>query len=102
MSYTEIKKCGAIICEHIAYSERPILRATRDLPLQPEDSGWQFLCGAEGHQDSDAAVWLLEEVAALDLSLLPILDAEPGVSFDRSAIDQPWQATQYVNEDEFT
>src|SRR5437773_9099216 len=90
------------ICEHISYPERPILHATRDVPVEPEDSRWQFLCGVENHENGRAAVWALEEVAKLDSSLRSILDAEPEVSFERSTADTPWRAIPYNNDDELT
>jgi hypothetical protein len=71
--------------------------ATRGIPLQPEDSGWQFLCGTFGHETSDAALWLLEEVAQLDPSVLPILDAEPESSFRRSSINDSWRSGAHTN-----
>lgn len=102
MSYEDLKRSAAMICKHISYPEHPILRATRDVPLEPADSGWQFLCGVESHEKSQAAVWALEEVARLDSSLRSILDAETGVSFERSAADTPWHAVPYTNDDELT
>ena len=71
--------------------------ATRDTPLQPEDSGWQFQCGIFGHE-ADVGIWMLEKVAELDSSLLPILDAEPKSSFKRDSIDASWHSVAYTNE----
>jgi hypothetical protein len=96
MSYEDYRRCGAIICKHVSDGQHPILMATRGTQLQPEDSGWQFLCGTFGHDASDAALWLLEEVAQLDPSLLPILDAEPESSFRRSSINDPWRSVAYT------
>ena len=90
MSYEDLKQSAAIICTHISYPEHPILRATRDDPLEPEDSGWQFLCGTASHGESRGLVVALNEVAAMDPSLLNILDSKPKVSFERSTVDTPW------------
>ena len=98
MSYEDYRRCGAIICKHVSDGQHPILLATRGEPLQPEDSGWQFLCGTFNHTTSDAALWLLEEVAQLDPSLLPILDAEPLSSFRRSGITDSWRSLAYTAE----
>jgi hypothetical protein len=97
MSYENYRGCGAIICKHISDEKLPILRATRDEPLEPEDSGWQFICGIHKHETADAALWSLEEVAQLDPSLLTILDAEPGTSFQRAIRDAPWQRVTYAS-----
>jgi hypothetical protein len=100
MSYEDLKQSAAIICEHISYPEHPILRATHDRPEEPEDSGWQFLCGVENHEHSDAAVWALREVAELDPTVRPILDAEPESSFERSTTNTPWRQIEYTRDDE--
>lgn len=98
MSYEDLKQSAAILCEHVSYPEHPILRATRDVPLESEDSGWQFLCGIADHADSHGLVVALKEVAAMDSSLLKILNADPEVSFERSTADTPWRRVPYESE----
>jgi hypothetical protein len=95
MSYEHLKQSAAIICEQISYPERPILHATRDMPEEPEDSGWQFLCGVENHAHSDAVVWALHEVVDLDPSIRSILDAERQSSFECSTTSTPWRQIEY-------
>ena len=97
MSYNDYRGCAAIICKHISDGKLPILRATRDAPLEPEDSGWQFICGIHSHNTADAAIWSLEEVARLDSSLLTILDSEPGTTFQRRSLQEPWQPVPYAS-----
>ena len=100
MGYEDIKRTGAIICKHVAYPGRPILYAARGVPLEPTDSGWQFLCGLQiGHQFNHAALWLLEEVAALDPTLREILDAESKKCFERSSADGPWREVPYERDE---
>ena len=96
MSYEDLKRSAAIICKHISYPKHPILYAARAVPLEPADSGWQFLCGLElGHNFDDAAVWALQEVAALDPTLRNILDAEAKKCFERSSVGAPWNEVPY-------
>lgn len=98
MSYDDIAGCGAIICRHVAYPDVPILRATRDEPLQPEDSGWQFLCGVTGHTSADGRLWRLDEVVKLDRSILDILENAAGTSFARDSMNGPWRTIPYENQ----
>jgi len=98
MSYDDIAGCGAIICSHIAYPEVPILLASRDEPLQPEDSGWQFLCGRLSHVSADGRLWRLDEVVKLDASILEILDNPPGTTFKRDDGKTPWTDVPYDNQ----
>jgi len=43
---------------------------------------------------------LLEEVAALDLTLRSILDAEPKMCFERLSMDVPWCEVSYKDKGE--
>jgi hypothetical protein len=95
MSHEDLKRNAAIICKHVSYPERPILYAARGAPVDPADSGWQFLCNLKTRHDfPSAAVWLLEKVAALDPTIRGILDAEPKTCFERSMVDVPWVSTE--------
>ncbi|MBL0163323.1 MAG: DUF2185 domain-containing protein [Xanthomonadales bacterium] len=57
--------CAAIVCGHVARLSAVILCAQRDLPEEPADSGWQFLCGAEEEDWTEAQVWSVAEVLEL-------------------------------------
>jgi hypothetical protein len=52
---------AALVCDHVAIAGDPILHAARSEPIEPADSGWQFLCGRGGHVQ-DAKIWILQEV----------------------------------------
>ena len=92
MSYNDTSRCGAIICTHISDGKLPILRASRDEPLEPLDSGWQFTCGVSDHDAEDAALWLVEEVVQLDPSIRAIIDSAPGIAFERASLGAAWQS----------
>jgi len=100
MSYEDLRRSGAVICKHVSYPERPILRATRHVPLEWQDSAWQFLCGVEAHDTNDGIVWSLEEVAALDHTLVEILEAKPKVSFERLTVSTAWRRVPYADKSE--
>ncbi len=99
MSYDAISGSGAIVCIHVATRRSPILRATRDEPLEEADSGWQFLCGASGHAASDAQVWRLDEVVAYDPSVRELLDEPPNKSFERNPVTYEWCEQEYKIEE---
>lgn len=82
---------AAIICSHAA-SGHPILLAIRDLPIEPADSGWQFLCGSSKHEDESAVqVWSVREVIETDPSLVYLVDLPPGTSLSRTNRHKPWE-----------
>lgn len=81
---------AAIICSHIIKQQKPILRAERDEPVRQEDSGWQFTCGADGHDESNALVTSLSEVLSLDDSLADYVSLPVGTVIGRKYAAVPW------------
>lgn len=82
---------AAIICTHVIEEKKPILRAERDESLRPEDSGWQFTCGAKGHDERHGRVMSLSEVLSLDDSLADYLSLPFGTIIERSNVGAAWQ-----------
>jgi len=71
----------AIICHHIAETGVEIQRAIRTSPVDPADSGWQFLCPIDEHPESSGKVWLISEVLTVHPELNQIIDAPIGSRF---------------------
>jgi hypothetical protein len=86
---------AAIVCSHVATEHHPILRALRDEPTMPEDSGWQFLCSSSiNHEDDDmgtAKVWLICEVLKYESSLTEFINFPPGTILTRKDIVSLWE-----------
>ena len=83
---------AAIVCGHVATKQLPILRAVRDAPIVPEDSGWQFLCGSGEDEDPGAAkIWLVCEVLDHEPSLAPFIDYPPGTELTRRNRTSGWE-----------
>lgn len=86
---------AAIVCGHIADSENPIIcYAQRDVPEEPADSGWQFLCGAENEDLAEARVWSLDEVLQISPDLAEFMDCPPGTVLTRSGPEDAWDCKQ--------
>lgn len=89
----DVDDSGAVIvCSHVATDGAPILLARRDHPLQPEDSGWQFVCDKDHDMDS-GKVWSIRTIVLHDPSLCALVDEPPGSEFVREWGDQPWRRT---------
>lgn len=85
---------AAIVCGHVATERLPILRAVRDAPIVPEDSGWQFLCGSVEDEDPGAAkIWLVCEVLDYEPSLAPFIDYPPGTELTRRNQTSGWEVS---------
>jgi hypothetical protein len=82
---------GAIVCSHVASGEYPICYATRDEPMDPEDSGWQFLCNSGLEEDlADAQIWGIDEVLKLEQSLKEYVNSPIGTQLLRANSDAAW------------
>jgi len=91
--YEETDNSGAaIVCQHVAEKGCPILLAIRDEPIEPTDSGWQFLCGSDEHEDeSKFQVWSVREVTEFEPSLNELVDLPAGSSISRVSAEAPWK-----------
>ncbi len=83
---------AAIVCVHVAHEHLPILRATRDEPLEEVDSGWQFLCGTarDTGDPSTGKVWAVYEVLELEPSLRPFIEYPAGTVLTREYANGGW------------
>jgi len=90
-----VKKLGrslvAIVCEHVATGEEPVLLAVRTAPEDPDDSGWQLLCSSGKQELTERAqVWLLSEALERTPSLVPWIDSPVGTRLERKSDKSPW------------
>jgi hypothetical protein len=70
----------------------PILYAERSHSVNPEDTGWQFLCNSGRPEDADQAqVWSLGEVLAREPSVRSFLNAPAGTRVSRTSDSLPWE-----------
>jgi len=84
---------AAIVCSHVARDGYPVLLAKRDDPMDPDDSGWQFLCGSGVHEDEQLAqVWAVSEVVEKEPTLKGIIGSPVGSKFVRRDKTSPWTA----------
>lgn len=84
--FTEPEKTACITCCHILSESRPVLYVTHDA----DDGTWQFLCGAEHHDESEARVAGLGQVIACDDSLNDLYEMPRGMGAQRSSQVDQW------------
>lgn len=83
---------AAIVCEHIAKRDQPILYAERTEPVDSADSGWQFLCNAASDESEDRAeVWSIRHVVQAEPSLSGLLNEPSGTVLTREDSTSPWK-----------
>src|SRR6266567_4011515 len=82
---------SAIICSHIVKDHYPILLAIRDVPIEKDDSGWQFLCNSGKREEEDGAqIYSIKEILDLEPTLKELISSEPGTVWIRESIKSPW------------
>lgn len=81
-----------VVCSHVAKDNLPILRAIRTEPVEPEDSGWQFVCGCvEEEDDAEAEVWSINHVLENEPTLAQLLKHPIGTVLQRSDERSSWE-----------
>ena len=84
--FDQPRTCAVLTLRSIAFDDAPILLVAHDA----EDHGWQFL-GLDGADEADVAVVALEEIVAIDPSVLEVANLPPGSSAWRESRSAPWQ-----------
>jgi hypothetical protein len=85
------RSLAAIVCDHVASGQNPILLAVRTAPEDPDDSGWQFLCASNNHESEDRAqVWLLSEILKKSPELTWWVNSPAGTCLRRKDESSPW------------
>jgi hypothetical protein len=86
---------AAVVCVHVALENRPILYAKWDPPVEPVDSGWQFLCSGEVEHaalgNEGARLWAVEEVLNREPALRELIDASKFRCCTRDTSAAPWR-----------
>jgi hypothetical protein len=81
----------SIACVHVVKEEAPTLSIARVEPGHPQDTGWSFTCGQDGHADEELMVVLIRTVLREDASLGPL----PRLPLDhwayRSGPNRDWE-----------
>ncbi len=84
--FEQPRDSAAISLRSIVSGGAPILYVAHD----QDDHGWQFL-GLEDAPESDACLIALDEVVALDRSVLELADLPPGWCAWRPDRRSPWE-----------
>ena len=84
---------ACIATDRITVDGRKVGVMLRDAPLEPVDSGWQFLAGDEDQayldDPSRSGVYAVNTIANYDPDIIPFLDAPIGSRFERWPLDGP-------------
>lgn len=82
---------AAIVCSHVASGTKQIRIAERSIPMDEADSGWQFCCGEETEDWTEAEVWSLREVLLLEPSLSQFVGLPAETALTRNVLSNRWE-----------
>jgi hypothetical protein len=75
----------ALTCSHVVSGEHPVLMVFHEI-----EGDWQFLCGADRHDDAEIAFAHLGHLVDRDATLNETLDLREGWDAGRTAVGAPW------------
>ena len=84
--FDQPQNCGAVTMRQVIEKKEPILLVSHDA----DDHGWQFI-GSSDASVADGKLVCLEEIVAMDPSVLEVADLPPGWQAVRSSPSEPWQ-----------
>jgi len=85
--FTEPGHTVCFVCSHVLNRERSILYVAHE----QDDGFWQFLCGRDGHTDSDYKIISLKEAVGLDKSINDLFEMPLGVGAKRKTETGNWE-----------
>lgn len=84
--FLEPDNLAVFTCTHVMKGGDPILYVFHDM----DDGGWQFLCGAPQHLNSDAMIVALSEIVDVDASVRDVADMPVGNCASRKDRHDSW------------
>lgn len=88
MSYKfdEPENTACFVCDHVMHRQKPILHVSHD-----EEGYWQFLCGQDEHDESNAKIISLKQATEIDNSINELYEMPLGVGANRKSIYDKWE-----------
>lgn len=80
---------AAIVSPLIAKKQQPITYGYRDEPIDPADSGWQFMTNEEVPA-GDIKIWSINEVVEYEPSLEKYIYLPVGTKLTRDDVGSEW------------
>ncbi len=85
--FREKENTACFTCDHVMNKEKPILFVSHD----SVDSSWQFLCGIDGHTDSNIKIISLKQATELDSTINDLFEMPEGLCAERESIGAKWK-----------
>jgi hypothetical protein len=84
--FNEPPNTACISCVHVVRKQQDILYVSHD----EDDGGWQFLCGADDHLESEGSIVGLATIVKIDPEINLIADMPMGVCGERQSKRDKW------------
>ena len=90
--FQDTENTACFVCDHVLNKERPILNITHDL----EDGFWQFMCGQNDHDESNAKIISLKQATEIDNTINDLYEMPLGVGAERVSIKDKWKPYKLI------
>lgn len=84
--FQDPENTACFVCDHVLNRQRPILHV-----IHEEDGYWQFLCGHDGHDESNAKIISLKQATEIDNTINDLYEMPLGVGADRKSTNDKWE-----------
>lgn len=84
--FQDPENTACFVCAHVLSKQRPILHVTHE-----EDGFWQFLCGQNDHDESNAKLISLKGATKIDNTINDLYEMPLGVGAERKSINDIWE-----------
>ncbi len=91
--FADEENTACFVCDHVVSRQRPILHVTHD-----DDGYWQFLCGQNDHDESNAKLISLKQATEIDNTINDLYEMPMGVGADRKFINDNWVSYKLPND----
>ena len=91
--FQDPKDTVCFVCDHVLSRQRPILKVTHN-----DDGYWEFLCGHDDHDESNAKIISLVQATEIDKSINDLYEMPMSVGADRASIQDKWVPYKLPNE----
>lgn len=83
--FDEPGNTACFTCDHVLEHKRPINYVVHDI-----EGDWQFLCGEEGHDESNIRIIALDQALQIDASVRLVASMPGGKSAKRRNTNEKW------------
>ena len=85
-SFSDPENTACFTCDHVMNGQRPILLVCHE----EEDGSWMFMCGKDGHAETNYKIVSLRSIVDIDNSVNALSEMPLGCGAERETVNSKW------------